>query len=550
MIEKIRKIVQCRWGMFGVVLLFNIAYFALMSVVLPLQYEENDDVMMCMIANGTYSGTPDYHLVYINVLYGRALVWLYGLTNSIEWYTLTFTILHILSMSIIVCSLLRTENRTRWEKALWLLALYVIWARIIVALQFTTTAGLTCLAGCILLLRGTPRAQWSGAALVIIAALIRFVAAGLVGLLMVPIILYRLGLQWRQWRKYVPIVVMLGLVVTCRMVNSQTYNADPEWRAYREYNLLRAQLNDNPNAYTREVQSHLPEGIDLIDYALLLRFIPDPEQIDLKAIRQLSATVGSVPFSKQILNVRRLMKYVVELSILSIILAMMILTTGNKRKYVFLLLYSLFVAILIVHVSLDGFLKNRVFLCMVLPILVTYYMLLPNTTGKRRKYALCAAMMMLSGWYVWQTAQTAESKDYVRYQWQRLQQPILKQYVPDSAYVVTLGTYMSMEAANPWRVWDYPFRKYVLGWMTWIPFNTTVASSYRGLLRDDMYIFTTVEYNRERTAIPRIREQIEKHYGVPTRVRPICHNGRYALIQLKVAEQPVANKNKNKRRSK
>ena len=122
--------------------------------------------------------------------------------------------------------------------------------------------------------------------------------------------------------------------------------------------------------------------------------------------------------------------------------------------------------------------------------------------------------------------------------------------MPDDAYVVTLGTYMSMEAVNPWRVWDYPFRKYVLGWMTWIPFNTPVASSYRGLLRDDMYIFTTVEYNRERTAIPRIREQIEKHYGVPTRVRPICHNGRYALIQLKVAEQPAANKNKNKRRSK
>ena len=106
--------------------------------------------------------------------------------------------------------------------------------------------------------------------------------------------------------------------------------------------------------------------------------------------------------------------------------------------------------------------------------------------------------------------------------------------MPDSAYVVTLGTYMSMEATNPWRVWDYPFHKYILGWMTWIPFNTPIASSYRGLLRDDMYIFTTIEYNRERTAIPRIREQIEKHYGVATRVRPICHNGKYALIQLTI----------------
>ena len=539
-----------RWGLMAVVLVINVAYFALMSIVLPMQYEENDDVMMCMIANGAYSGTPDFHLVYINVLYGRALAWQYGLTKAVEWYTLAFVVLHIVSMTVLATALLRTSNRARWEKALWLLVIYIIWARIIVALQFTTTAGLTCLAGCVLLMRGTPRAQWSGVALVVIAALIRFVAAGLVGLLMAPIIIYSLGWQWRQWLKYIPIVVMLGLVVACRMVNAYTYKAEPEWQNYREYNLLRAQLNDNPNAYTHEVQSHLPDGIDLIDYVLLLRFIPDPEQIDLAAIRKLSATVGSVPFARQIRNVHRLDRYAVELSIMILILVMMIITTHNNRKFWFLILYSVFVAVLVVHVSLDGFLKNRVFLCILLPILVTYFMLMPDTTGKRRKFALCGAMLLLGGWYVWQISQVVESKNYVRYQWRRLQQPILEQYMPDDAYVVTLGTYMSMEAVNPWRVWDYPFRKYVLGWMTWIPFNTPVASSYRGLLRDDMYIFTTVEYNRERTAIPRIREQIEKHYGVPTRVRPICHNGRYALIQLKVAEQPAANKNKNKRRSK
>ena len=534
----------------AVMLLVNIAYFTLMSIVLPMQYEENDDVMMCMIANGTYSGSPDYHLVYINVLYGHFLTWLYGLTTAVEWYTLIFVTLHILSMTVLSTALLRTSDRARWEKALWLMVVYIIWARIIVALQFTTTAGLTCLAGCVLLTRGTPRAQWSGVVFVVIAALIRFIAAGLVGLLMAPIIIYSLGWQWRQWRKYVPIVVMLGLVVGCRMANAATYKADPEWQNYREYNQLRAQLNDNPNAYTREVQSHLPEGIDLIDYVLLLRFIPDPEQIDLAAIRKLSATVGSVPFARQIRNVHRLDKYAVEMSIMILILGMMIITTHNNRKFWFLVLYSVLIAVLMVHVSLDGFLKNRVFICILLPILITYFMLMPDTTGRRRKFALCAAMLLLGGCYVWKTAQTAANKNYVRYQWTRLQQPMLEQYVPDDAYVVTLGTYMSMEAVNPWRVWDYPFHKYVLGWMTWIPFNTPVASSYRGLLRDDMYIFTTNEYNRERTAIPRIREQIEKHYGVPTRVRPICHNGRYALIQLKVAEPTPPSKEKRQRRSK
>ena len=124
-----------------------------LAVVLPLGFEENDDVMMCMIANGSYSGTPDCHLVYINVLYGMVLAGLYRLTTAVEWYTLSFVVLHILSMSVIVYCILTTPNRARWERILWLIVLYVLWARIIIAFQFTTTAGLVCLAGCMLLMR-------------------------------------------------------------------------------------------------------------------------------------------------------------------------------------------------------------------------------------------------------------------------------------------------------------------------------------------------------------------------------------------------------------
>ena len=528
--EIINKILRNRWGLTAVVLVANIAFFWLMASVLPMHYEENDDVMMCMIANGTYSGVPDYHLFYINVLYGAVLAWLYSWTTAIEWYTLSFAVMHILSMTVLTVSLLRTPNRARWERVLWLLALYVLWARIIVALQFTTTAGLLCLAGCVLLMRGTPRSEWTGAVLVVVASLIRFWAAGLVGLLMAPIILYSLG---KEWRKYIPIVVMLVLVVGCRMTNQAVYDRDPEWKYYREYNLLRAQLNDNPNAYRQDIRERLPEGIDVIDYALLLRFIPDPEQIDLKVIRQLSATVGEVPLREQLQNVYRLDKYAVEIAILFTLLVLMILTTGNRRKYIFLIVYMLFVAVLIVHVSLDGFLKNRVFLCILMPILMTYFSMLPNTTGMKRRWGICIAMLVLSGWYVYQTHQTVLANQHREHQWTHLQQPILE-YVPDSTYIVTLGTTMNIQFANPWHIWPYAFRKYTLGWMTWIPFNTPVASSYRGLLREDMYVFAPAQWNRERSAVMRVCEQIEKHYGVKTRVRPICHNGGYALIQLKI----------------
>lgn len=515
-----------------IVLACNVVLFAVMAIFLPLSFEENDDIMMAMIANGSYSGVPDYHLVYINVIYGWFLTLLYGWTTAIEWYTLAFAVLHILSMSAISYCLLTTENRARWEKILWLIVLYVLWARIIVDLQFTTTAGLVCLAGCMLLLRESPKARWTGVMLVIIAALIRFFAAGLVGLLMAPIIVYTYRLNWR---KYIAVVVMLTVVVGCRITNQKVYDSEPEWKYYRAYNQLRAQLNDNPNAY-RLPASRLPEGIDAIDYQLLLRFIPDGEQIDLQAIRQLSAVVGEVPFAQQLQNLQRLQKYVVEMSILAALLVLMILTTGNKEKFFFLLIYAGFITLLIIHVSLDGFLKNRVFLCMLMPLLGTYFMLLPNTTGLKRRWGIGIAMMVLAGWYGYQVHNERITSAHARYMWNEWQEPLLER-VPEGAYVTTIGTYMAMEAMNPWHIWPYGFHKYTLGWQTWSPLNKPLGHSYRALLSEDMYIFTDYEgYQKPRTALPRVCEQIEKHYGVPTEIVWKCHNYRYAVVKLKIKE--------------
>jgi hypothetical protein len=432
-------------------------------------------------------------------------------------------------MSVISYCILTTPNRAWWERILWLIVLYVLWTRVIVALQFTTTAGLVCLAGCMLLLRGSWQARWSGVLLVIVAALIRFMAAGLVGLLMAPIIVYTYRLEWR---KYIAVVVMLTAVVGCRMANKAVYDRDPEWKYYREYNQLRAQLNDNPNAY-RMTTAQLPEGIDPMDYQLLLRFVPDAEQIDLAAIRQLSAVVGAVPVKQQIQNLHRLDKYAVEIVILLALLVLMILTTGNRDKRIFLVLYSVFLMALVVHVSLDGFLKNRVFLCMLVPMLMTDFMLLPNTTGLKRRWGIGIALIGMSAWYGYQSYDEGSTAAYNRFMWSHMQQTLLE-YVPQDAYVTTIGTSMFMEATNPWHVWPYESRKYTLGWLTWCPFNKAVGHSYRALLRDDMYVFTDINYTREHTALQRVCEQIEKHYGVPTEIRWKCRNSRYALVKVKV----------------
>ena len=517
-----------------IVLGCNILIFTALSFILPICYEKNDDVVMAMIANGGYSGSPDSHLVFINVLYGAVLAALYSWTKAVEWYTLSFAVLHILSMSVLVYSILTMPNRAIWQRVIWLLVLYTLWALMIAAFQFTTTAGLTCLAGCVLLLCPSPKARWTGVLLIVIASLIRITAAGLVGLLMAPIIVYTYRLEWRR---YIPLAVMLLLVVGCRVVNNAVYNSDPAWKYYNAYNPLRGNLTDNLNAYTLQPEN-MPEGIEWEDYKLLLRYFPDPEQIDLNAVQRLNAVVSTVPFSAKIKNIRYLDRYAVELALLLVLLVLVILTSGNKTKSIFLVLYTCFALALMIYTSLDGVLKNRVFLCMLMPMLMTDFMLLPDTIGKKSTWAVILVMLALSGWYGYQTNCEQIDKRHIRHIWEDMKQPLLNE-VPSNTTLVSVGVSVPLEAVNPWHVWPYDIRKYTLGWLTWVPLNTSVGQSYRIFLRDDVVIFTHYTYKQDSSLLNLIRERIAHHYGIQTTVEELCSNDHYAVV--KIVEQKTEN---------
>ena len=513
-------------GLKYIVLVGNIVIFAVLSLVLPICFEENDDVVMLLIANGGYSGTPDGHLVFINIIYGAVLAALYSMTKAVEWYTLSFAVIHVLSMSVLAYFVLTVPHRAKWERILWLLVLYVLWARIIAALQFTTTAGLCCLAGCVLLLRDTKKARWTGVLFVLIASLIRITAAGLVGVLMAPIILYAYR---SEWRRYIPLAVMMLLVIGCRMINSYVYRSDPAWNYYATYNILRGQVTDNPNAYTL-CPDDMPEGIDWTDYQLLLRFIPDPEQIDLAAIQKLQAVVGKTPLREKWKNITYLHHYTTEMILLLALMVLLIITTSNPSKRIFFLLYTLFIGLLMVYVSIDGYLKNRVFICMLLPVLMVDYLLLPDSTGRKQQWSIIIVLLALSGWYGYQTNCDQIDKRHRRHIWEDTQMPLLEQ-VPADVTVATVRAGMCLDAANPWHLWPYSFRKYTLGYLTWSPLNTAVGQSYRVFLRDDMLIFT-ISRLENNSYLEMIREQIEKHYGITTEVEVLAVKNDYAILRL------------------
>ena len=171
-----------KYVLFITLLLGNLIFFFLVADLLNMQYEENDDIIMCLIANGNFTGIPDCHFVFQNALYGVFISSLYKLTNSIEWYSVVFVIIHILSMSVIVYNIVMKCSYKPVLIAV-LLSIYSIWCVIIQSFQFTTTAGILCVAGCIMLLSNSTHALFLGYFAIFIASLIRFEVVVLVGLL-------------------------------------------------------------------------------------------------------------------------------------------------------------------------------------------------------------------------------------------------------------------------------------------------------------------------------------------------------------------------------
>lgn len=52
---------------------FNILLIIFLSLILPLRFEENDDVMILLFSSGNYTGQPENILVFMNIIYGSVL---------------------------------------------------------------------------------------------------------------------------------------------------------------------------------------------------------------------------------------------------------------------------------------------------------------------------------------------------------------------------------------------------------------------------------------------------------------------------------------------
>lgn len=197
----------------------------------------------------------------------------------------------------------------------------------------------------------------------------------------------------------------------------------------------------------------------------------------------------------------------------------------NPLKVDMLIALFLLWMLIMLYISATTTLKNRVFVCMLLPL--SYSLLISIPLSAADKVSLLHGIMVFIMFglilkYVNQCYKVGVSNqsncdNFVSYQW-----PLLK----DQKGVLYLGS-CKVEYLPVMRIKDIPFRPVSLGWFSNVPFQKGILESHLDFIGSDILCF--FEADSPPTGIS---SSIERNYGIKNEVDTVCCNDKYALYKF------------------
>ncbi len=236
-------------------LLVNLVFAAICLLFCHAHFENNDDFVMMGVVSGLF-GSPDPHMVFINIFLGKFLAFLYSIDRSIPWYVIGQVLTIFLSCLLISYVIL--DNKPSDKRRYICLGLfYVFFAyECYVNIQFTKTGGIAAIAGLALIVRNVTKEKISypqivfGFVLSVIGSMIRFnsfmIALSAAGAFYLVYLYFRRP----KLKRIVIISVILAAAgafsLGLRLYDTYVYEHTDGWDTYREYNLERAKFLDRP----------------------------------------------------------------------------------------------------------------------------------------------------------------------------------------------------------------------------------------------------------------------------------------------------------------
>lgn len=225
---------------------------------MTVYFDAHDDALMLLFASGAYTGTPETHLIYNNILYGYFLSGLYGLTSKIEWYTLIQYLIQVISFNVFFYHTLRL-NISKVKHYLYTMVLMSIAILLLIRPQYTFISSEVSLASIVLIFDKRTRLRYILAFLLFfIACNLRITAAIIPYIIVGPLMVFPFYFKIKEYRhRFIFFILLICTAGMMFFIDKQVYNSNSNWKKFTEYNAIRQYLIDNPakNAYLPNIKS-------------------------------------------------------------------------------------------------------------------------------------------------------------------------------------------------------------------------------------------------------------------------------------------------------
>ena len=286
--------------------ILNIFLFGTFFLFFTPRFESNDDISMMEIASGNFHGGPNEFLIFINIIIGNLMKYLYTVMPLYNWYVILLYMIQFIAMVIVFYIFLK-HSSTAYNYLLYIAFFIIMLMPFIALLQFTTTAFLAGSSGMLLLITlsegSNTKRSWVllgvGILMVLLSGLLRINVFYLVLLLFAPLTIAMI-IKTRNIIKIVPLVIAVALFFGAMIYNNLSYyNEDPEWQYYYQYSKLRAQLTDYPYYAWDENTSKIYEDVGWSenDVAMFRSWsFADQEKFSLEDLSYIVANI--TPFTR------------------------------------------------------------------------------------------------------------------------------------------------------------------------------------------------------------------------------------------------------------
>jgi len=515
------KLLSCLskpFNIFILSLIINIILFALFFCFISPHFQTNDDNAMMDIASGVRTGQPSEYLIFINVIVGKLLVFLYSAFTNINWYPSLFYFIHFVSITVIFYCLL-VKNKNIYSISIYLLMFSFFELYLLTNLQFTTTAFIVGASGLILFFtfldikgKGLYFAIAGSVILVIISSLIRKNVFYLVMGLSAVIFLFKF-LEKKSWKIPTFLIIVVMLFSLCNQFNENYYQKDENWASYMEYNNVRGKIHGYPGFTYSDINKNIYSDVGWSNNDVNMFRAWFFSDLELYSKEKLEYVLSNIKIEREIKSIgTTIKKSFINLDLKArwftgFFLTIVILV-GDKRKNKYILSVFLAASLITIYLSYFGRLPDWIFFPIIffINIVIAFFVcenkinlntnvckILNNIIMKITVLMICIA---LSSFMFVSTSNSSKINEIKQ---EELEGVVEKINDRDKIYISWGATGLTDKTIlfyNPYGKAN--FNKVPLGWSTHSPHynkilnNYSIENLYKDIVeREDIFIICT-----------------------------------------------------------